>query len=214
MTNPKLDALSAQIETEHAAVLGAESTALDHAIQCGHLLLEAKASVGHGGWLPWIEANLTLQPRQVQKYCRLAEHEDDVRNASSGAHLNINDALALLAEPRVTIVAVRGTTEHRQIIAPVYERSPHQSLGVISPVVQQSAEPTQTAARCDIAEQRARAITDLVERMERCAGIYGPDAVEAAISAYRRPDRLGDLNKVVGAATWQMARPKGPTSVN
>ena len=49
-----------QIEREHDAALGAARASLKHAAACGRLLLEAKASVPHGQWLPWIEANLSI----------------------------------------------------------------------------------------------------------------------------------------------------------
>jgi len=51
--------LAGKIEAEHQAAIGAARSAMEHAIRCGQLLLEAKASIGHGGWLPWVEANLS-----------------------------------------------------------------------------------------------------------------------------------------------------------
>jgi hypothetical protein len=46
--------LAARINAEHAAAHGAARTAIEHAITCGQLLLEAKAEVGHDVWLPWM----------------------------------------------------------------------------------------------------------------------------------------------------------------
>ena len=95
-----LPELATAIDREHRTAIGAARTALEHAAECGRLLLEAKASVPHGGWLPWIQANLSFGPRQAQKYLRLAEHAGEVPNATSDAHLTIDGALALLAAPR------------------------------------------------------------------------------------------------------------------
>ena len=36
-------------------------------------LIEAKALLPHGDWIPWLEANTEVIPRQSQKYMRLAE---------------------------------------------------------------------------------------------------------------------------------------------
>ena len=65
--------LLVRIEQEHAAINAAISTALDHAVECGRLLIEAKSGLPHGAWLPWVEANLSFGARQAQKYMQLAE---------------------------------------------------------------------------------------------------------------------------------------------
>jgi hypothetical protein len=98
-------ALVEQIEREHEAVLGAARASLEHAAACGRLLLEAKSSVPHGGWLPWIEANLSFGIRQAQKYIRLAEHADQMRIENS--HFTIDEALGALADHRETSHALR-----------------------------------------------------------------------------------------------------------
>ena len=55
-------------------------TFLKHAIECGRLLIEAKATLPHGAWLPWLEANVSFGARQAQKYMRLADHADALPN--------------------------------------------------------------------------------------------------------------------------------------
>jgi len=87
-----------RIESAHRATVGAARTAIEHAIECGRLLAEAKALMRHGEWLSWVRGNLTFGVRQAQKYMRLAERADALPNANSGAHLSINDALAVVAE--------------------------------------------------------------------------------------------------------------------
>jgi hypothetical protein len=65
-----LPELAQAIDREHQAAIGAARTALEHAAECGRLLLEAKASVPHGDWLPWLEANTSVSARQSQRYMR------------------------------------------------------------------------------------------------------------------------------------------------
>ncbi len=58
------------------AVTSAESCARDavaYALQAGALLIQAKQKVGHGGWLAWLDKNVTMAPRTCQAYMRLAE---------------------------------------------------------------------------------------------------------------------------------------------
>ena len=93
MSSNRLPILIGEIEHEHQAAIGSARSAIEHAVRCGQLLIEAKASIGHGGWLPWVKANLTFGDRQAQKYMRLADHSDQIRTESS--HLSINEALEL-----------------------------------------------------------------------------------------------------------------------
>jgi Protein of unknown function (DUF3102) len=105
---PRFCDLAEQIEHEHQAAVGAARSAIEHAIECGRLLLKAKTTAGHGNWLEWVRANLSFGPRQAQKYCRLAEHADALPDANLDAHLTIDRALALLATPKSEHPALAG----------------------------------------------------------------------------------------------------------
>ncbi len=65
--------LAADINRLHQLASQSADEAVAHAKQAGALLLEAKASMKHGDWLPWLEANLTVSPRQVQRYMQVAQ---------------------------------------------------------------------------------------------------------------------------------------------
>jgi hypothetical protein len=47
--------LAAKVQAEHKAVTAALSKAVEHALQAGAYLTEAKESLPHGQWLPWLE---------------------------------------------------------------------------------------------------------------------------------------------------------------
>ena len=108
----RLAALAVEIEATHEAVQGAFRTTLERAAECGRLLIEAKALVGHGNWLPWLEQNTTVGARQSQKYMRLAKGWPEIEaNASPDSHLTLTDAVALLAEPKDEPTALAGLPE-------------------------------------------------------------------------------------------------------
>ena len=105
----RLAALAVEIEAAHLAVRGAFRTTLERAAYCGRLLIEAKAMVGHGDWLPWIEQNTTVGPREVQRYMRVAARWTEIEaNASAETHLTLTEAVALLAEPKEEPAPGRG----------------------------------------------------------------------------------------------------------
>jgi hypothetical protein len=100
MTAPALPDLAQAIETEHKAAHRAARTALEHALECGRLLIQAKDAVPHGQWLPWLEANVSFGPRQAQKYMRLTDNASALPNTTPESHLTIEGALSLLAAPK------------------------------------------------------------------------------------------------------------------
>jgi hypothetical protein len=100
--------LARAIEREHQAARRAARTALEHAMECGRLLIEAKAQVGHGGWLPWLEANCTLRPRTAQAYMRLARELPKLpeQEAQRVADSSVRDAIAQLSKQAHDLAAL------------------------------------------------------------------------------------------------------------
>jgi hypothetical protein len=92
------DQLAAAINCAHDRAQASARSAIEAAIECGRLLLEAKAPVAHGEWLPWIEANLSFGGRQARKYMRVAANAQQLANRNCGSDLGINAALELLAD--------------------------------------------------------------------------------------------------------------------
>jgi len=62
-----------EINQHHRAAQSHATKALDHAKQAGELLLKVKATIGHGGWLRWLEENCEVSARQAQRYMGVAE---------------------------------------------------------------------------------------------------------------------------------------------
>ena len=82
-TEANLTDLAERINAEHAASEDHAKSAIEHALQCGQLLIEAKAQVKHGQWLPWLEANCTVKERQARNYMRLADNWEAIESKSA-----------------------------------------------------------------------------------------------------------------------------------
>lgn len=96
----ELDELAELICREHDLCRESFGKGLQHAIECGRLLTDAKAQCAHGEWLPWLESNTEISPQMAQRYMRLFNRQDELTaNASRVTHLPMREALALLAEP-------------------------------------------------------------------------------------------------------------------
>jgi hypothetical protein len=97
----RLPEIARLIRSEHQATSAALSSAVIHAMAAGDLLIEAKAAVPHGQWLPWLADNCTeLSERTVQLYMKLAKHratiEKEIAKSAMGvADLTLNEAAAL-----------------------------------------------------------------------------------------------------------------------
>src|SRR4030095_11131502 len=74
-----LATLAEQINTEHDAARRAAVTALEPARRCGEWLIQAKAQIGHGGFLAWLADNCGVGARQASNYMRVAGHWDRIR---------------------------------------------------------------------------------------------------------------------------------------
>jgi Protein of unknown function (DUF3102) len=71
-----LASLARRIDAEHEATQTAACMTIEHAIECGRLLVEAKASVPHGEWLPWLRENTKVSERTARRWMRFAENSE------------------------------------------------------------------------------------------------------------------------------------------
>jgi len=92
-----LPELAARIRAEHRATATALQSSVEHAMTAGDLLLEAKALVKHGEWLPWLAAHCEISERTAQLYMRCAKNRKAIEaNTQPIADLSLNEAAALL----------------------------------------------------------------------------------------------------------------------
>jgi hypothetical protein len=93
-----LPELAARIRAEHRATADALKSSAEHGIAASELLIEAKAKVPHGQWLPWLKEHCVISERTAQIYMRLAKNrkevEEQIRMTSSD--LTVTEATALL----------------------------------------------------------------------------------------------------------------------
>ncbi len=98
-----LGTLAELINVEHEAVEANFQRGFEHAVRAGLLLLEAKAHVPHGQWLPWLSENCAVSERSAQNYMRVAKNRPDLGTESAtAADLTLRGAVAALASPKET----------------------------------------------------------------------------------------------------------------
>ena len=105
-----------RIRKEHAAVEASMGRALEHAIEAGRLLIDARERVKHGDWLPWLRS-LGFAPRTAQAYMQLAKSTPLMTgaNAQRVAHLSIRGALAALNPEAKALKGFPVLTEKRKM---------------------------------------------------------------------------------------------------
>lgn len=84
-----------EITRLHTSLYKATKYVLYNAIRIGELLTQQKASLKHGEWLPWIEANLPFERTTAFRYMRCFEHREMLQRAT----FDLADAYRLLAGP-------------------------------------------------------------------------------------------------------------------
>jgi hypothetical protein len=94
------ETLTAAIKQEHAAVNMAAQSALQHALEAGRLLAEAKATIAHGSWESFVKGSCGIAPRTASLYQRLHRHRDRLLNRQHVAELSVRQAARLLEQPK------------------------------------------------------------------------------------------------------------------
>ena len=92
------DDLVARINAAHEDVKNSVRSGIGLMIKVGDLLLQAKATVGHGSFLDWVGEHCTCTPRTAQLYMKLAKDKDKLlgSNTKGISHLTLTDAMKML----------------------------------------------------------------------------------------------------------------------
>jgi hypothetical protein len=122
------DKLVVAIRREHVAASAAARSALEHALECGRLLAQARAEVPHGGWERYLSDTCGIAPRTGRLYLRLHEHRDRLGNRQRVAGLTVREAARLVAEPRL-VVATDEQADELRLRVPEWYRHGHRHYG-------------------------------------------------------------------------------------
>jgi Protein of unknown function (DUF3102)/DNA N-6-adenine-methyltransferase (Dam) len=68
-----------EINSLHQEILGAARTSLESAIRVGELLVQQKATLKHGDWLPWLEANIQFSRYTAANYMRVYDRREELK---------------------------------------------------------------------------------------------------------------------------------------
>jgi hypothetical protein len=105
----RLDVITREINE----ALRAETVSI---VQSGNLLIEAKAQIAHGDWLPWLENNFDLTDRTARNYMRAAEFAAQIGNDVSDLNISPTVLYALASgvyEPEVIASILEQAKERR-----------------------------------------------------------------------------------------------------
>jgi hypothetical protein len=97
-----LDELSTELAAEHDRCEDAYRQALEHALRCGDLLIEAKAQLSRGEWQTWLGENFPGSDRTARGYMQLARNRHQLERRPV-AVLGIRATLKQIAAPRPTV---------------------------------------------------------------------------------------------------------------
>jgi hypothetical protein len=122
------DKLVVAIRREHEAASAAARSALEHALECGRLLAQARAAIPHGGWENYLRDVCGIAPRTGRLYLRLHEHRGRLQDRQRVAGLSVREAAKLVAEPRPEVADFAQANEPR-LYVPEWYRPRHWHAG-------------------------------------------------------------------------------------
>ena len=99
---PDLGDIASRINAEVDACEVACRASVDHAIQAGRLLVDAKLKLGHGRFGPWIAANVKASDRMVRLYMAVANGWENLKpeERKRVADLPLRQALRVIQAPK------------------------------------------------------------------------------------------------------------------
>ena len=110
-----------QINAEHLACMQAAGKALEHAMRCGDLLMEAKAGCQHGDWQGWLAEHFEGSDRTARAYMQLADNRELLESKRQGpAVLGVEKALKMIAGPKSDAVHVSHNTGQPEWYTPLH----------------------------------------------------------------------------------------------
>ena len=96
----RLATLAATAQHEHHEAQAAAKKALEHALNAGDALVEAKVTIPHGQWADWLSRHVpAISGRTAQLYMKLARNRDKI-DAQRVADLSLRQAAKLAARPK------------------------------------------------------------------------------------------------------------------
>ncbi len=95
MPNVNLKDMARRIGVEWKELGAALTSSIERAVRIGGILVQVKATLKHGEFVPWVEKNCSFKRRHASNFMRLAE----LAKRATIAHLNQREALKLLAAP-------------------------------------------------------------------------------------------------------------------
>jgi Protein of unknown function (DUF3102) len=233
--------LAARIKAEHEAAEAANKRGLEHAINAGRLLLEAKAQVTHGRWLPWLGEHCRVPERTAQAYMQVARSFDgpvgkpspsqgqapggDDAKALRVADLSFRNALQSLAVDRAKFVGREIRHMRREDARSRFTLETPQALlpspaGRMMRVARNPAErrwmlacgPNISRAKLKERERVARE-TAVVEELERQRSDLVDQAAELEAEAKRLRQEAESLQKEITVEIKKAIGPAEPFTV-
>jgi hypothetical protein len=161
--------LGGRINEAHCLAMRHAGEAVAHAIACGQMLLEAKAKVPHGQWLPWLRNNITFGERSAQGYMRIAQR---LPNPQRVADLPLRRVLGELRTP------LRAGREAREADLEAWIE---QNRAARKPVEDWTVEDAQACIH------RIRAFDEIMHRYGICPWAGTPDSDLCLVCTPPRP---------------------------
>lgn len=167
------------IETITAEILEHKLQAGRSILRIGQCLIEAKETLSHGEWIPWLEERVEFSERAAQNFMRLAR---EYTNPHAVADLGARKALALLALPpaereefltRAHVVdgQVKSVTDmtSRELEQAVKERDAALRQAETDRAERQAAEQARSKMEADLAfaNERLAGLRQEVEEFKR-----------------------------------------------
>jgi hypothetical protein len=191
-----LAVLAGRVAEAHQRCRAAFRNGLEHALEAGRHLLDARSQVPHGHWLQWLEEHCGISERLAQKSMRVARElpKLDPANTPRVADLSFRQALELTASN------ARTTARIPLLDRPVVlDQAAEEKVSVLSDIEAQHRRRRQQAKR-ERRERRPR----VEQEIKHAEELPPPLVPEAPLSLWGLPEQELRvlLEELMRSASW------------
>lgn len=172
------ETIADHINELHAGIEGKLKTCVKDAIQIGRLLVEQKAKLDHGEFLPWIMANCDFSDRTARNYMRVHQHRDKTESVSD------------LQEAYRKVEQIEAAEKQREKAKQTERIETFKDTGQ-KPETWTRSDDYEVKKRQD-REERAKRINETFEAKEQKPNVSADDLRNAAAETRELKMRLGE----------------------
>jgi hypothetical protein len=165
--------LAARIREGHEEVVSSMQQSLEHAMDTGEALLEAKSQVKHGEWQAWLWEHCDIPERTASRYMRLAKNRSVLESELAICNeLSVNAAIRLLAPPKKADEDTNEESADKNEVLRLYTKAHQEEMEALRLDIINDSQEAVSLAPHDCPGLMNKVTEEVLENVEKAADAW------------------------------------------